>query len=1030
MELNLKKLTSAAAALTVALTSLAVAPSADKVSTANAASNVMLEYLNRGISAVNTGSGMLVSWRFNANDPDDAVFKLYRDNTLIYTSDKGKATSYLDKEGKSSSKYKVETLSGGKLLSSDECSLISDKSYFNIPLDIPKGGSDYTYSAGDCSVGDVDGDGQYEIFVKWDPSNAKDNSQSGYTGNVYIDCYTLEGKKLWRIDLGKNIRAGAHYTQFLVADFDLDGKAEMTCKTADGTVDGVGKVIGDASKDYRNGGGYILQGPEFYTLFDGATGAALDTVDYEYPRGEVSKKTWGDDYGNRVDRFLGAVCYLDGVHPSAVSVRGYYTRMTAVAYDVVDKKLVKRWGYDSGWSRTGTSGYGNGNHNCMPADVDGDGKQELFLGASCLDDNGKMLWANNRGHGDAMHLSDFLPDRPGLEAWVCHEDAPSYGVSLLDAKTGKEIFHYDHTKDTGRCAAGNIYAGNPGAEFWGAQSGNVYDGSGKSTGVARPSMNFLIYWDGDLERELLDGTTISKINAQKKIENIFSADGCSSNNSTKSTPCLSADIFGDWREEVIFRTNDSKYLRVYCTPYTTEHRITTLMHDAHYRMQVSAQNTSYNQPPHTSFFLGTGYDLPARPTDTVNTSGAVVTPSKPGAEINTEHIYKIKNKKSGLYLEVADSKAENGANVQQGTDGALGWRFEQSSEPGYYYIYSELGDGKTFLLDIDYGKTENGTNIGIWGNTNSDAQLFKMVDNGDGTYAVCTKVTNDSSGLGVQAASAESGANVIEWECNDSDDQKWILEIKIDALSSSLIENLSVKDTDNYQDWKIVENADIGSAIFGDRDFTFTQFPEKLKGAEMIQTACDSKNSMNDLAEFTAAKDVKVYIALDTRVESSMGTVPEWMNGWEKTGDQAASSNDVTFDIYERSFKAGETVTLGTNSTSQYAVNYTVFVKEDIADPVVTTTPPATEPETTVPTTPVEEGLIGDANCDGKVTIADSTAILQALGNPDKYGLSPQGMLNADVYNRGDGITTSDSLAIQKLDAKLITELPESVMQK
>lgn len=225
------------ASLLITSTIIPAGITAPAVSASYGTGKNVVEYLDRGISAINTGSGMHVSWRFLANDPDDAVFKLYRDNNLIYTSENGKATSFLDKSGNSGSKYKVEVLSGGKIIGTDECGLVSDQSYFNIPLDIPKGGSDYSYTAGDCSTGDVDGDGQYEIFVKWDPTNAKDNSQSGYTGNVYIDCYTLEGKKLWRVDLGKNIRAGAHYTQFLVADFDLDGKAEMTCKTADGSVD-------------------------------------------------------------------------------------------------------------------------------------------------------------------------------------------------------------------------------------------------------------------------------------------------------------------------------------------------------------------------------------------------------------------------------------------------------------------------------------------------------------------------------------------------------------------------------------------------------------------------------------------------------------------------------------------------------------------------------------------------------------------------------------------------------------------------
>ena len=246
---------------------------------ASAAGSIQVEYLDRGISAINTGSGMLVSWRFLANDSDSAVFQLYRNNTLVYTSSAGESTCYLDKDGKSTDKYRVDTLEGGKVVSTADCTMISNQNYFQLNLDPPTG-SGCTYSPNDCSVGDADGDGMYEIFMKWDPSNSKDNSQKGKTGNVFIDCYRLDGTRLWRIDLGKNIRAGAHYTQFFVADFDCDGKAEMTCKTADGTVDGKGTVIGDASKDYRNSNGYVLSGPEYYTLFDGSTGAALDTINY------------------------------------------------------------------------------------------------------------------------------------------------------------------------------------------------------------------------------------------------------------------------------------------------------------------------------------------------------------------------------------------------------------------------------------------------------------------------------------------------------------------------------------------------------------------------------------------------------------------------------------------------------------------------------------------------------------------------------------------------------------------------------
>ncbi len=801
---NFRRLTSMAAAL--AISAGAIAAPAPRTLTADAAYGVggtgknIVEYLNRGITAINTGNGMLVSWRYLANDSDTAEFRLYRDNNLIYTSKSGDATCYLDKSGKSSSEYRVDYVSGGAVVNSEKCSFTSNKDYFDIPLSVPTG-SGCTYSANDCSVGDVDGDGTYEIFVKWDPSNQKDNSQDGNTGNVYIDCYTLKGKRLWRVDLGKNIRAGAHYTQFLVADFDCDGKAEMTCKTADGTVDGTGKVIGDGSKNYRNSSGYILSGPEYYTLFEGATGKALDTVEYAFPRGKVSD--WGDNYGNRVDRFLGAVVYCDGVKPSAVSVRGYYTRMTAVAYDVVDKKLVKRWTFDSG--NDPKKGYHNGNHNCMPADVDNDGKQELVLGSTAIDDNGKLLWCNNQGHGDAMHLGDFLPNREGLELWMCHENSP-YGVSLIDAKTGKNIFHKNHSKDTGRACCGNIYSKNPGAEFWGATGNDIFDGSGKTIATNKPAQNFMIYWDGDLEREILDGTKIDDYTDAGKVNRLLTADGCAANNGSKNNPGLAADIFGDWREELVVRTSDSKYLRVYSTKYTTATRLTTLMHDVHYRTQVAGEQNCYNQPAHTSFYLGSEAKLPERPKVTLNKNGSStpppstdpivttttntpdsivttttarpVTPIEP-SQLEDGAVYMIKNKNSGLYMEVENQNGANSANVQQasanGASNGNSWK-AVSAGNGYYYLYTQLGDGKTYVLDVSGKKTDDGTNVEIYTYKEGDNQQFKFVKNDDGTYTILTKITGDASAVEVNGKSAESGANIQQWAVNGGDNQKWILE--------------------------------------------------------------------------------------------------------------------------------------------------------------------------------------------------------------------------------------------------------------
>lgn len=915
---------------------------------ADAASGKVLEYLDRGISAVGTGSGMLVSWRYLANDADDAVYNLYRDGTLIYTSEAGQATCYLDAQGTAASKYRVDTLSGGKVVSSETCKLTSGNAWFDVPLEPPTA-SGVTYSPNDMSVGDVDGDGQYELFLKWDPSNSKDNSQKGKTDKVYIDCLRLDGTRLWRIDLGWNIRAGAHYTQFFVGDFDLDGKCEMTCKTSDGTVDGTGKVIGDASQVYRDGNGFIYTGNEFYTLFDGETGAALDTIDYEPGRGDPTKWGKSSDKTNRVDRFWGTVAYLDGVHPCVVTGRGYYGRMTAVAYTVENKKLKKLWMFDTGTSSS-TPGYGDGNHNSMPAYVDGDGRQEIITGSTCIDDDGTLLWCLNKGHGDAMHVGDLDPTNPGIEAWICHEDKP-YGVSLVDCDTGKIIFHNDGQGDTGRCCGDNVWAENPGAELWGNSEADgsmpVKNVNGETLSCRRPAINFLSYWDGDLEREILDGytdspATITKMKEDGTLTTLLSTDGYYTCNTTKGTPCLSADIFGDWREELIVRAADSKSVRIYATTYDTDYRITTLMHDAQYRMQVSAQNTAYNQPPHTSFFLGTGYDLPARPTDCTVNDGSPA--GKTGAVIDTAHKYVITNVGSGLPLALAEETPANGTNVQQGGNGADGWYLEDAGD-GYYRLYSEAGDGKTYLLDLDYGKTENGTNIGIWGDTASDAQLFKFVDNGDDTYTITTKATADASCLGIEAGSTESGANVVQWACDGSDNQKWTLAVKIDPLNGKLFRNLTVKDLNTYQNWSIDSSAAVGDLVFGDREVMYTEIPEELLGAELLRTACDAKLSESDLATFTAGADMTVYVAMDSRVDP----LPEWLTDWEKTELTLANDGDVTFTAYKKAVRSGDTVTLGTNGQSAYCVNYTVFAKADAAS----------------------GALKGDADANEKVEIAD-----------------------------------------------------------
>nr|WP_260866489.1 rhamnogalacturonan lyase [Paenibacillus xylanexedens] len=594
---------------------LVTSPGLNHMPEAHAAGPRQMEFLDRGVVAVKTGNGVFVSWRLLGTEGSNVAFNVYRDGVKVNASPITGSTNLQDTGGTNNSKYTVRAVVGGTEQAASAAASVWGSNYMTVPLQIPAGGTTpdgvaYTYSANDASAGDLDGDGQYELIVKWDPSNSKDNSQSGYTGEVFIDAYKLNGTRLWRISLGKNIRAGAHYTQFMVYDLDGDGKAEVAMKTADGTRDGTGTVIGDASKDYRNSSGYVLSGPEFLTVFNGQTGKAMSTVNYEPVRGNVSD--WGDNYGNRVDRFLAAIAYLDGERPSLVMARGYYTRTVLVAYNWRNGQLSKLWTFDSNTS--GNSGYaGQGNHNLSVADVDGDGRDEIVYGAMAVDDNGRGLYTTGLKHGDAMHLSDLDPDRPGLEVFQVHETPSNAGISFRDAGTGQLIWGIKTTKDIGRGMAADIDPRYKGAEVW--ADGSLYTAKGQKLGSTLPSStNFGIWWDGDLLRELLDSNRIDKWDyANGKTINLLTASGVSSNNGTKSTPSLQADLFGDWREEVVWRTNDSSALRIYTTTALTDKRIYTLMHDPVYRLGIAWQNVAYNQPPHTGFYLGEGMNPPPVP---------------------------------------------------------------------------------------------------------------------------------------------------------------------------------------------------------------------------------------------------------------------------------------------------------------------------------------------------------------------------------------------------------------------------------
>jgi rhamnogalacturonan endolyase len=599
-----------------------------------AATGRQMETLDRGMVAVKITNGVFVSWRIFGTEASTVTYNLYRDSTKIASN--LNVSNYTDTSGTTGSTYSVAAVVNGVEQAKSAATSILSNNYLPINITPPDGGTTpdgvaYTYNANDCSVADLDGDHQYEIILKWDPSNSQDNSKKGYTGNTYIDAYKLNSTRLWRIDLGKNIRSGAHYTQFMAYDLNGDGKAEVACKTSDGSKDGLGTVIKDGTKDYRNADGYILTGNEYLTVFQGSNGKALYTTNYDPPRGTNLKADWGDDYGNRVDRFLACVAYLDGVHPSLVMCRGYYTQCNLVAYDWNGSTLTKRWTFSS--TQAGNLAYaGQGNHNLSVADVDGDGKDEITYGACAIDDNGKPLYTTGLGHGDALHLGDLDPNRAGLEVFQVHESVGPKAEEMRDAKTGAIIWAKPITSDVGRAMSAHIDPRYKGDQMWinttpptNTPVNGLFDCKGNQISTTNPgSANFAVWWDGDLMRELLDhnwnattaqGTPVIKKwdYTNSKLTDLATFNDCYSNNYTKGNPCLSGDILGDWREEVILRTTDNKQLRIYTTTAPTTTRMYTLMHDPVYRLGIAWQNVAYNQPPHLGFYFGTGMSTPPTP---------------------------------------------------------------------------------------------------------------------------------------------------------------------------------------------------------------------------------------------------------------------------------------------------------------------------------------------------------------------------------------------------------------------------------
>lgn len=589
------------------------------------------EKLSRGLIGIPTEEGMYFSWRMTLEDAAGLQFDLYRSSNggaevKLNKEPIDRTSDFLDR----TVDYTVDNRWTLKATTGEVATWTRLKGeernpYLSIHICKPEdgeiAGEPFTYTANDCSVGDLDGDGEYEIILKWSPSNSKRPPQRGFTGNTYLDAYKMDGTRLWRIDLGPNVRSGAATTNFLVFDFDGDGCAEICCKTGDGTVDGLGHRIGDAQVDWRTWDkksptyGKIVNGPEYLTVFEGRTGKELDSKEYiptRYPLdgwGGVGGNCGNDNTGGRSDRFTAGVAFLDGKTPSPVMVRGWYGRTVVAAWTFTNGALKHTWTFDSaapGWETYS----GMGNHSVTVADFDGDGCDEICVGAMTVDHDGKGLFTTGLRHGDALHAGRFIPSRQGMQVFGVHENEGDNeivkrtpAVAMFDGATGEIIWQDGLGQDAGRGVAADIDPRYDGAECWCNIGGLRRGDTGEIICNRKPdSCNFTIYWDADPLAELLDHVSISKWNWNaESTDLLLKAEGVVSNNGTKGNPCLSGDILGDWREEVIWPSEDQTELRIYSTTIPAVDRRATWMNDRQYRLAIAWQNVAYNQPPHPSF---------------------------------------------------------------------------------------------------------------------------------------------------------------------------------------------------------------------------------------------------------------------------------------------------------------------------------------------------------------------------------------------------------------------------------------------